>query len=154
MSALLSFLGGSAFRAIWGELSSAWTKYQDHKHELEMARLQEELDQKRHERVMQLQAQAAQLNIQTIQAKGDVDATLKDIDAFISANRAATAKTGYKWLDIFRQAVQPLLAYIAIMLWVSALHSQGYNLTDWDKELISAIFGMYLANRHLSYRGK
>ena len=35
MGALISFLGSSIFRMIWGEASAAWTKHQDHKHEIE-----------------------------------------------------------------------------------------------------------------------
>ena len=50
MSAIISFLGGAAFRMIWGQVSAWLNKRQDHKHELEMLRLQADLDDKRHTR--------------------------------------------------------------------------------------------------------
>ena len=37
---LMAFLGGNAFRLLFGEISSAWTKWQDHKHELAMLQAQ------------------------------------------------------------------------------------------------------------------
>jgi len=40
MGALFSFLSGSVFRMLWGEIASFITKAQDHKQELELAKLQ------------------------------------------------------------------------------------------------------------------
>ena len=40
MSGLLAFLSGSIFRMIWGEIAAFITKYQDHKHELELTKIQ------------------------------------------------------------------------------------------------------------------
>ena len=39
ISALVSFLGGSVFRMLWGEISAWLTKAQDHKHEIERGRV-------------------------------------------------------------------------------------------------------------------
>ncbi len=154
MSALLSFLGGAGFRSLWGELSAAWTRHQEHKHELEMARLQAEQDAAQHQRMLETQKQAAELGIKTIEARGEIDLGLADINAAIAANNQATRETGIKWLDVIRGLVQPILAYTAIFLWISALQSQGFSMTEWDREIVAAIFGMYLANRHLTARGK
>lgn len=154
MSALISFLGGSIFRAIWGELSAAWTKYQDHKHETEMLRLQSELEDKAHYRHLESLERQAALGIKVIEAQSVAAVDKAEADAFSVAVAGLNQKTGIVWLDIARGLVQPLLAYIAIIIWVSALQTQGWHITDWDKELVSAIFGMYLANRHLNSRGK
>ena len=69
MSALLSFLGGSAFRMIWGEVSTWLTKKQDHRHEMEMMQLQADLDARRH--AMQLDAirEQAKAGVQVIEAQ-------------------------------------------------------------------------------------
>jgi hypothetical protein len=50
ISALVSFLGGSIFRTIWGELSVWITARQDHAHEIERMRLQGDLDAAAHAR--------------------------------------------------------------------------------------------------------
>jgi hypothetical protein len=154
MSALISFLGGSAFRAIWGEISSAWTRYQDHKHELAMMEVQAKIDAQRHSQQMEMIVRQAELGIKTVQVQAEAKVSELETDAWLEAVRGVNKQTGIEWLDTVRGLVQPVLAYIAIILWVAALGEQGWKVTDWDKELISAIFGMYLANRHLSSRGK
>lgn len=154
MSALLSFLGGSAFRAIWGELSSAWTKHQDHKHELAMMEAQAKLDAQRHDQQQAAIKQQAELGIKVIEVRAEAHASAAEDDAWLDAVKSINRPTGNKWLDIARMSVQPLLAYIAIVIWVMALNEQGWKVTEWDKELVSAIFGMFLANRHLNARGK
>ena len=50
ISALVSFLGGSVFRMIWGEASAYLNKRQDHRHETEMLKVQAELEQAKHGR--------------------------------------------------------------------------------------------------------
>lgn len=154
MSALLSFLGGSAFRAIWGEVSSAWTRYQEHKHELQMMEIQAKIDAQRHTQQMEMITKQAELGIKTVQVQAEAKVSELETDAWLEAVKGVNKQTGIEWLDIVRGLVQPALAYIAIILWVAALGEQGWKVTEWDKELISAIFGMYLANRHLSSRGK
>jgi hypothetical protein len=154
MSALLSFLGGSAFRAVWGEISSAWSKYQDHKHELQMMEIQAKIDAQRHEQQMAMMVKQSELGVKTIEVQSESKVNEIETEAWLSAVKNASAPTGIHWLDVMRGSVQPVLAYIAIIIWISAMHAQGWHVTDWDKELVSAIFGMYLANRHLVSRGK
>ena len=154
MSAFLSFIGGSAFRGLWGEISAAWTKYQDHKHELEMLKVQAEIEAAQFERNQAALKLQAELGIKVIEAQSVAAVDKAEADAFSVAVAGLNKPTGIVWLDIARGLVQPLLAYIAILIWVSALQTQGWHITDWDKELVSAIFGMYLANRHLNSRGK
>ena len=154
MSALLSFLGGSAFRAIWGELSSAWQRHQDHKHELEMVEVQARIDAQRHEQQQAALRLQAELGIKLVRAQAEAAVEEVETDAWADVVKSLNRPTGIYWLDVARGIVQPLLAYIAIFIWVSALNAQGWAVSEWDKELVSAIFGMYLANRHLGARGK
>ncbi len=154
MSALISFLGGSAFRMLFGEISSYLNKKQDHQHELEMRKAQADLDEKRHQQTLALQKQIADLGIKTIEAKAEAIENEKELDAFAERVRNVEAKTGIKWLDAWRGMIQPLLASVAIFLWVLALSEQGFKMTDWDREIVGAILGVYLANRHLTARGK
>lgn len=154
MGALFSFLGGSAFRMIWGELSSYFTKKQDHQLEIEKMRLQGELEAAEHTRNLEAIKVQAALGVQTIRVQGEQKVSELETQAWLSAVQSATAPTGTHWLDVVRGLVQPILAYIAILIWVFALNAQGWIVSEWDKELVSAIFGMYLANRHLGARGK
>jgi hypothetical protein len=154
MSALFSFLGGSVFRYVFGEISSYLTKHQDHKYEVEMRRLEADLAKEEHARTLEINAQLAALGIQTIRAKSDADIGLEETKAWKDAVIATQRKTGIQWLDAWRMSIQPALATIAIFLWVLAINENGYKMTEWDREIVGAILGMYLANRHLSSRGK
>lgn len=154
MSAVLSFLGGSAFRWLVGEISTAWTKHQDHKHELAMMEAQSKQDAQRHAQQQDAIRLQAELGIKVITVQAEAHASAAEDDAWLDAVKSINRPTGYPWLDALRMSVQPVLAYIAIIIWVAALNEQGWKVTEWDKELVSAIFGMYLANRHLTARGK
>ena len=154
MSALISFLGGSAFRMLFGEISSYFNKRQDHEHEVEMIRLQSEMDDKRHKQAIEMQKELASLGIKTIEAQAEAVESAKELDAYITRVKGVEAKTGIRWLDAWRGMIQPMLASVAIFLWVLALTEQGFKMTDWDREIVGAILGVYLANRHLTARGK
>ena len=75
LEALLSFLGGSVFRMIWGELSAWHTKKQDHQFELERMRLQTELEDRAHARMQESLRLQNELGIKMVaaQAQSHVD---------------------------------------------------------------------------------
>lgn len=152
--ALFSFLGGSVFRMIWGEIASFVQKKQDHEHEQAMARLQAELEDKRHERDMaRIQLQSS-LNVREVQVMGDVAIQAKEADAFVEAIRAAAIPTGVKWVDAWNGSIRPACATVALCLWVFALAKAGFITNDWDRELVGVILGFYFADRALGKRGK
>lgn len=154
MSALLTFLGGSAFRAIWGEASAWLQKRQDHKHELEAMRMQGELDAAQHERQQAAIKLQAELGVKTIQVQADADVARADAEGFYTAFAAAQKPSGIGWVDAFNALIRPLIAFICIVLWVRALNEAGFVLTDWDREIICGVFGFWFANRVIANRGK
>lgn len=152
--ALFSFLGGSVFRMIWGEVASFIQKKQDHEHELAMSKLQAELEDKRHERDMARIQLQSDLNVKEVQVMGDVAIAKTDADAFVAAIKAASTPTGVKWVDGWNGSIRPAAATIALSLWVLALASAGFITNDWDRELVGVILGFYFADRSLGKRGK
>ena len=72
-SALFSFLGGSVFRMIWGEVSSFIEKRQEHAQEIERMRLQGDLDDKEHARNMEALRVQSELGIKEVQVKSVAD---------------------------------------------------------------------------------
>lgn len=154
LSALISFLGGSAFRMIWGELSS-WAKArQDHGFEIERLRLQGDLEAAAHERSMTAIRLQAELGVKVIEAQRDADETRGELDAWISAVKDVGQQTGIKFLDVWNGSVRPLLATLAIGVVVAEIVRNGFVLSDWDRELVAAILGIYVADRSLMKRGK
>lgn len=153
MSALLSFLGGSVFRAIWSEIAGFVNKKQDHQHETEMLQLQAQLDDAAHKRqIEQLQLQAT-LGIKTIEAQSEAAIDKVEADAFGAAVAAAMKPTGVVWVDAWNGIIRPLAASICLILWVFAMSQAGFKMSDWDKELVGVILGFWFASRVLS-RGK
>jgi hypothetical protein len=154
MGALFSFLGGSIFRMIWGELSAAWTKHQDHNNEIEAMRLQDTLDANKAQRELDRMQKLSELGIKELMVKSSAEIESKDADAFIEAMKTVNAPTGITWVDAWNGIIRPLAATTAIVLWWFCLYQQGYKLTEWDKELIGVILGFYFAHRVFTNRSK
>jgi len=152
--ALFSFLGGSVFRMIWGEVASYIQKKQDHAHELDMQRLQAELEDKRHQRDCERLRLQSELGVKEIQIAGDMAIQRTEVDAWMQAVKDVGKTTGIKFLDIWNGSVRPLLATLAILIVVAQVVQNGFVLTDWDRELVAAILGIYVADRSLMKRGK
>lgn len=147
MGALFSFLGGSVFRMVWGELSQAWTKHQDHNNELESIKAQEVVEAARAERELTKLKLLNDLGIKEIEVKTDAELQLKDADSFLEAMRTVNTPTGIAWVDAWNGIIRPACATTAILIWWFCLYTQGFVLSEWDKELVGVILGFYFAHR-------
>lgn len=154
MSALISFLGGSAFRMIWGEVSSYFTRKQEHALEMERMKVQGDLEAAQHTRNLESIRVQADLGVKTIQVQAEADLARTDAAAWADAVAAVGRSTGIKFLDIWNGSVRPLLATIAIAVVLFEIINNGFVLSEWDRELVSAILGIYVADRTLGKRGK
>lgn len=154
MSALLSFLGGSAFRMVWGEVSSFLSKRQEHKLELERMRLQGELDAKQHERNQAAIRTQHELGVQTIRVQADADALRADADAFSAAVARAAQPSGIKWVDAWNASVRPSFATVVLGLWIASLAQADWALTAWSLDLMGSVAGFFFADRTLGKRGR
>lgn len=154
MSALISFLGGSAFRMVWGEVSSYFNKRQDHIHEIERMKAQDDADMKRHQRDTERIRLQADLGVREIQVVGDVEMQKTEANAWLQAVQDVGRQTGIKFIDIWNGSIRPLLATLAIAVVVAEIIVRGWQLDDWDRELVAAILGIYVADRSLHKRGK
>mgnify|MGYP000846776980 CR=1 FL=1 len=153
-TALLSFLGGSAFRMIFGELSAWMTKKQDHAQEIERLRLQGEMDAAQHARNLEAIRVQAELGVKTIQVQAESAISQIETDAWSKLVESTTKITGIKWIDTWNGSIRPALASLAMLVVVAQIVVNGFTLTDWDRELVAAILGIYLADRQLTKRGK
>jgi hypothetical protein len=153
-SALFSFLGGSAFRMIWGEVASFIQKKQDQEFEIERLRLQGAMEAAQHERNMTAIKLQADLGVKVIEAQRDAAVLQVETDAWLAAVKDVGRQTGIRFLDIWNGSVRPLLATLAILGIVAEVIATGFILSEWHKELVAAILGLYVADRSLSKRGK
>ena len=154
LSALISFLGGSVFRMLWGEIASFINKRQDNDHELKLLRLQSELDDRAHVRNQEALQLQAQLGIKVIEAQSQGEVDKIEADAFNQAIQRAFAPTGFALVDVWNGVIRPAAATIALVLWAAKLVSQGFQMSEWDMELTGAVLGFFFADRSLGKRGK
>lgn len=154
MSALFTFLGGSVFRMLWGEISSFINKKQDNTHELEMMRLQSDLDDAAHKRTLeQLNLQAA-LGVRTIEVQKDADVAKAEAEAFGAAMSNAFKPTGFALVDVWNGIIRPSAATIVLILWAAKLAGQNFVMDGWDKEISGVVLGFFFADRTLGKRWK
>ena len=153
-SALFSFLGGAAFRMVWGEISAWFNKRQDHKYELERLALEAQLDEKRHAREQERVRLQHELGVKEVQVVGDVAIGKVETDAWLERVKAIGRPIGIKWVDAWNASITPAAATIALGLWILKLWNLGFQPQDWDHELIAAVLGLYIADRRLQKRGK
>ncbi|CAB4170168.1 hypothetical protein UFOVP1528_30 [uncultured Caudovirales phage] len=154
IEALVSFLGGTAFRMVWGEVSSWITKKQDHAHELESLRIQGMLEKDRHTRDMEKVQQAHELGIKEIQVQGDLGIQKLEADAFVAAMQQVNKPTGIQWVDAWNALVRPATATMCLLLWIGQFVAGGFMVDEWDISLIGVVLGFYFADRSLAKRSK
>lgn len=154
ISALISFLGGSAFRMIFGEVSAYFTKKQEHAQEVDRLKLQGELDAAQHARNQEAIKTQAALGIKVIEVQRDADIDRIEAGAWEKVADSTTKLTGIKVIDIWNGSIRPALATLAILFVCAEIVRHGFVLDDWDRELFAAILGIYLADRQLQKRGK
>ena len=154
ISALISFLGGSAFRMIWGEVSAYLTARQEHAQELDRIKLQGEMDAAQHKRNLEAIKVQSDLGVKVIEVQRDADIDRIEAGAWAGVVESTTKMTGIRFIDIWNGCIRPLLATLAILVVVVQIAVNGFVLSDWDRELVAAILGIYLADRQLQKRGK
>lgn len=153
-TALLSFLGGNAFRLIFGEVVAFINKKQDHALEVERMRLQNDLDAAQHARNLEALRVQNDLGVKVIQVQRDADLDRIDAGAWAQAVADVGKQTGIKFLDIWNGSIRPALATMAMCVVLFEVVKNGFTLSDWDRELVGAILGIYVADRSLARRGK
>lgn len=149
LSALFSFLGGSAFRFIIGSVTDWLQKKQDFANELEHMRLQEEIDQAAHVRQQELIKLQSDLKLTEIKLVGEAAVNQVEAQAFTEAMKQANTPTGIPWVDAWNGTIRPLTATICVSLWGLKIVRAFFELTAWDENLIASVLGYYFADRHI-----
>lgn len=130
LTTLISFFGGNVFRMLWGEVSAMITARQDHKFEIERMRVQADLEAAQHSRNLEAIKLQADLGVQTIRVQGEQALQQLDGELFREGVLATTKPTGIAWVDAWNGCIRPLLASIAIALWVLHLATRRGSWTN------------------------
>src|SRR5262245_28711470 len=141
ISAILSFLGGSAFRMIWGEVSAWMNKKLEHEQEIARMKLQEELEANKHVRQQELIKMQHELGIKEIQVAGEVAVDKEAAVAFTEAMKTAQENSGITWVDAWNKSMRPTVYSIAVLMWISSFVRAGFIPSEFDLALISTSLG-------------
>jgi hypothetical protein len=153
ISAILSFLGGSAFRMVWGEVASFLNRRQEHAQELDRMRLQGEMDAAQHARNLESIRVQADLGVKTIQVQAAAESAGMETEAWLAAVRATGRSIGVAWVDAWNASIRPGVATWAVVM-LSAEAATLVALSEGAASVCYAALGLYLADRALAKRGK
>ena len=153
LTGLISFLGGSVFRMLWGEISHWFTERQNHQMEMERMRLQGELDTAQHSRNMESIRLQTELQVKTIQVQGEADVSRIEAEGWLEVVKSTGRAIGVVWVDAWNAAIRPGTATWAIAM-ISCSEFKIIVLSEFAASVCSAALGIYLADRNLSKRGK
>lgn len=154
ISTLLSFLGGTAFRMIWGEVASWFSERQAHAQEMDMLKLQAEIDAGQHARNLEAIRLQAELGVKTIQVQAEAAISQIEVDAWRERVKNIEQPSGIWIVDLWKGLIQPVLATVCLVLVVLHFHRNGWQLDERGWELCGAVLGLYVADRMLFRRGK
>lgn len=153
ISAILSFLGGSAFRMIWGEVSAWANKRQEHAQEMDRMRLQADLDAAQHARNLESIKLQAELGVKTIQVQAESKLGELEAEGWLEAVRATGRAIGVAWVDAWNASIRPGVATWAVIM-LTAEAAEWVSLNEGAASVCYAALGLYLADRALAKRGK
>ena len=146
---VLSFLGGTAFRWLMGELIGYVKARQDHSHELERMRLSLDLERQRADLQRQAIQQAADMQVRVVEAQAQATADRLAGEALAAAVMGVNeAQTRRDWIGAFNALIRPELAQVSILLLVGhALWPQHVTLTPLMLELMCGVLGVFVGER-------
>jgi hypothetical protein len=153
ISALISFLGGSVFRMIWGEVSAWLTAKQEHNHEIERMRLQGELDAAQHARNQDAIKLQADLGVKTINVQAESAISQTEADGWLETVKATGRAIGVAWVDAWNASIRPGVATWSIVMMTLAEFAV-IHMSENTASVCAAALGIYLADRSLMKRGK
>lgn len=153
ISAVLSFLGGSVFRMIWGEVSSWVNKKLEHAQEMDRMRLQADLDERAHQRRMESVRFEAEQQVKIIHVQAEAAVGQLEAEGWLEAVRATGKKIGVAWVDAWNAGIRPGLATWGIVMLTLEAFALA-QITEGTASVIFAALGIFVADRTLGKKGK
>jgi len=149
MGGLLSFLGGTAFRWLFGALIDQWNSYQEHKHEVAMLELQHKIDADKNQWQREAIKLQAEMGVKVIEAQTAAASSAAADAAFNLAIQGVNeASRREDWVGKFNAFIRPELAQVSILLLAgSAIWPQHITLTPLVTEVICGVLGVFVGDR-------
>lgn len=146
-SALVSFLGATSVRLFLTHIIETWKANKEHKFEMAMLKVQDEIEQHIHDRNLQALRVQKDLGMLDVATGKAFDLVALDNARFDEAVAEIKKPSGWNFLDKYNSFIRPALATFCIVAWGLSLHSRAWVLSSWDLELISATLGVFVGSR-------
>lgn len=153
LTGLLSFLGGSAFRMLWGEVSALFDKHLEHKQEVERMKLIEQFDEAKHRRELESLKLQAEQGVQLVRVQSDAKIDEYEAKAWAAISESTGKIVGIKWVDAWNACIRPGVATWAVAL----LTADAYALVtvpEGTMQVAWVYLGLFAADRTLGKRKK
>ena len=148
MTALISFLGSAGLRWLLGELLGIFRAREDRRAEIDMLRLQADLERERAERQRQAVKDAADAGVKLIEAQREASSGEMQDRMMLAAVESIGRPSGIAWVDALNSSVRPTLAYVSIFLLAgSAIWPAHIVLTGSLGEVVCGVLGLYVGGR-------
>ena len=148
MSGIVSFLGGTAFRWLFGEIIGFFKARQEHQQEMARMTLSLQQDQQRHQWQQEAIAAQAAAGVKVIEAQAVAGAQHMNDQMLLTTIEQIGKPSGVKWVDAFNAVIRPELAQVSILLLAgNALWPQHVALTGLVGEVVCAALGLFLGGR-------
>lgn len=144
---ILSFLGGTAFRWLFGEALDFFKKRQELLHEMELMRLNHEQERDKHQWQQEAIRAHAEMGIKVIEAQSEADERRGAAEAFLAAVQGVNkASERQDWIGAWNAAIRPFLATVAIVALLG--ESMGWmTLSALFAEVSCAVLGVFVGER-------
>lgn len=154
MSGLISFLGGTAFRWLFGELIGFFRAKQEHEQEMQRMRLSFEQDAQRHQWQQEAIAAQAAAGVRVIEAQAQAASGAAADAAFLAAVQGIdTASKRADWIGAFNALIRPELAQVSILLLAGhAIWPDVVVLQGIVAEVVCGALGLFIGER-IKHRG-
>lgn len=146
---LISFIGGTAFRWILGEVFGFLRARDEHKAEMARMQMQMQMEQQRAQLQRDSIQQAHTLGLQIIEAQSAAAAEAMAGQTLLAAVQGANeAGKRSDWIGAFNALIRPQLAQVAIiMLVLQAFFPGVVTLTPVMVDLFCAVLGVFVGER-------
>lgn len=148
MTALISFLGSASLRWLLGELLGIFKAREDRRAEIDMLRLQADLERERAERQRLAVQDAAAAGIKLVEVQTSARAAAASDEMMLEALRQLGKPTGVAWVDALNASVRPVMAYVSLLLLAGhAVAPEHIILTGMVGEVVGGVLGLFVGGR-------
>ena len=148
MTALISFLGSASLRWLLGELLGIFKAREDRKAEIDMLRLQADLERERADRQRLAVQDAAAAGVKLVEAQREASAGEMQDRMMLAAVESIGRPSGIGWVDALNSSVRPTLAYVSIFLLAGhAIAPDHVMLAGIVGEVACGALGLYVGGR-------